>query len=327
MMNVPKVKCRKARGDRSCFVGIDVSKDKLDICIMPGGKSWTQVNGDFDELCDKLEVMNPELIVLEPTGGCELGVLNALIRRGLRVSREHAYKIHHHGRASGQLAKSDKLDASVIAHYAEVYSMKIKPITEPLEKQELLHQLSSRRGQLVVMRGAEKARLGQPGTFEGIRHSCERIVRNLSEEIEELERQIRDAIGQEQQWRENQEILESAVGIGEKTSSVLLANLPELGKINRKKIAALVGVAPFLNESGRFKGQQKIKGGRSEVRAALYMAALSAIRHDPRIRALYKRLLEKGKKTKVAITACMHKLLRMLNAMLSKRQCYQPCVR
>jgi transposase len=325
-MNVSKVKCRRARSDRGCFVGIDVSKDKLDICIMPSGKSWTQANGDFDELCDKLEVIAPQLIVLEPTGGCELGVLNALIRRGLKVSREHAYKIHHHGRASGQLAKSDKLDASVIAHYAEVYSAKIKPMTESLGKQELLHQLSSRRRQLVVMRGAEKARLGQPGAYEGIRQSCERIIRNLSEEIEELERQIRDAIGQEQQWRENQELLESAVGIGEKTSSVLLANLPELGKINRKKIAALVGVAPFQNESGRFKGQQKIKGGRSEVRAALYMAALSAIRHDPRIRALYERLLERGKKKKVAITACMHKLLRMLNAMLSKRECYQRCV-
>lgn len=326
-MNEPKVKSRRARSGRGCFVGIDVSKDKLDICIMPCGEIWTQANGDFDELCDKLEVLNPKLIVLEPTGGCELGVLNALVRRGLRVSRVHAYKIHHHGRASGQLAKSDKLDASVIADYAQVYSRKIKPITEPLEKQELLHQLSSRRRQLVVMRGAEKARLGQPGACEAIRQSCERMIRNLSEEIEELERQIREAIGQDKEWRENQEILESALGIGEKTSSVLLANLPELGKINRKKIAALVGVAPFKNESGRFKGQEKVKGGRSEVRAALYMAALSAIRHDPRIRALYDRLLERGKMKKVAITACTHKLLRMLNAMLSKRERFQPCVR
>lgn len=323
-MSVRKVKSRNY--SRGCFVGIDVSKDKLDICIRPSGKTWTQANGDFDELCDKLEVIDPELIVLEPTGGCELGVLNALIRRGLRVSREHAYKIHHHGRASGQLAKSDKLDASVIAHYAECYSVKIEPMTEPLEEQEFLHQLTSRRKQLVVMRGSEKARLGQPGAFEGIRQSCEKIIRLLSEEIEELERRIRGAIGEKKEWRENQEILESAVGIGEKTSSVLLANLPELGRINHKKIAALVGVAPFQNESGRFKGQQKIKGGRSEVRAALYMPALSAIRHDPRIRAFYERLLEKGKKKKVAITACMHKLLRMLNAMLSKRQCYQPCV-
>jgi len=319
-MSVRKVKSRNY--SRGCFVGIDVSKDKLDICIRPSGKTWTQANGDFDELCDKLEAMDPELIVLEPTGGCELGVLNALIRRGLRVSREHAYKIHHHGRASGQLAKSDKLDASVIADYAECYSVK----REPLEKQEFLHQLTSRRKQLVVMRGSEKARLGQPGAFEGIRKSCEKIIRLLSEEIEELERRIRGAIGEKKEWRENQEILESAVGIGEKTSSVLLANLPELGRINHKKIAALVGVAPFQNESGRFKGQQKIKGGRSEVRAALYMPALSAIRHDPRIRALYERLLKRGKKKKVAITACMHKLLRMLNAMLSKRQCYQPCV-
>ena len=281
-MKVPKVKGRKARGDRGCFVGIDVSKDKLDICIVPSGESWTQANGDFDELCDKLEVMNPELVVLEPTGGCELGVLNALISRGVRVSREHAYKIHHHGRASGQLAKSDKLDASVIADYAEVYSKKIKPMTELLEEQELLQQLSSRRRQLVVMRGAEKARLGQPGVFEAIRQSCEKMIKNLSEEIERLEKQIREVVRKKREWRENQEILESAMGIGEKTSSVLLAHLPELGKINRKKVAALVGVAPFKNESGRFKGQQRIKGGRSEVRAALYMACLLYTSPSPR---------------------------------------------
>jgi len=325
-MNGTKVKVSKATNHNSgCFVGIDVSKDKLDIYIRPTGGSWTQDNCDFDELCDKLEAMDPQLIVLEPTGGYELGILNALIRRGLRVSREHAYKIHHHGKASGQLAKTDRLDASVIAHYAECYGGEIEPMMEPLGDQELLHQLTTRRRQLVVMRGSEKTRLGQPWLSEGIRGSCERVMSVLGEEIEEIEMQIREAIKEKDEWREKGEILESAPGVGVKTASLLLARLSELGQLNRKKIAALVGIAPYQNQSGKFRGQQRIKGGRSEVRAALYMSVLSAKKHDPVMRAYYEGLIERGKKKKVAITACIHKLLRILNAMMSKRERYQLC--
>src|SRR3990172_5075518 len=258
-MNEPKVK--------GCFVGIDVSKNTLDIFVRPSGECWTQSNnGNFDELCEKLKPLNPTLIVLEPTGGYELGVLNALIKFGFRVSREHAFKIHHHAKGSGQLAETDRLDASMIAHYAECYS----------------------------------------------------------EEIEGIEEQIREIIQNNEEWRRKQMILETAFGVGSKVSSVLLANLPELGHVNRKQIAALVGVAPFQNQSGRFKGQQRNRGGRSGVRGILYMAALSAKKHDPRIKAFYERLVEKGKKKKVALVACMHKLLRILNAMLSKGVCYQP---
>ena len=316
-MNEPKVK--------GCFVGIDVSKNTLDIFVRPSGECWTQSNnGNFDELCEKLKPLNPTLIVLEPTGGYELGVLNALIKFGFRVSREHAFKIHHHAKGSGQLAKTDRLDASMIAHYAECYSEEIEPMTMPLVDQALLGQLSSRRGQLVSMRAAEKNRLEKAGLSERLRVSCERMIRVISEEIEGIEEQIREIIQNNEEWRRKQMILETAFGVGSKVSSVLLANLPELGHVNRKQIAALVGVAPFQNQSGRFKGQQRIRGGRSGVRGILYMAALSAKKHDPRIKAFYERLVEKGKRKKVALVACMHKLLRILNAMLSKGVCYQP---
>src|SRR3972149_2001786 len=271
-MNEPKVK--------GCFVGIDVSKNTLDIFVRPSGECWTQSNnGNFDELCEKLKPLNPTLIVLEPTGGDELGVLNALIKFGFRVSREHAFKIHHHAKG---------------------------------------------RGQLVSMRAAEKNRLEKAGLSERLRVSCERKIRVISEEIEGIEEQIREIIQNNEEWRRKQMILETAFGVGSKVSSVLLANLPELGHVNRKQIAALVGVAPFQNQSGRFKGQQRIRGGRSGVRGILYMAALSAKKHDPRIKAFYERLVEKGKRKKVALVACMHKLLRILNAMLSKGGCYQP---
>ena len=316
-MNKPKVKGR--------FVGIDVSKDKLDVYTRPSGESWTQANnGNFDELCEKLRPLNPTLIVLEPTGGYELGVLNALIKSGFRVSREHAFKIHHHAKGSGQLAKTDRLDASMIAHYAECYSEEIEPMKVSLEGQALLQQLSARRRQLVGMRVAEKNRLEKAGLSERLRVSCERMIRVISEEIEGIEEQIREVIQNNEEWKRKQMILETAFGVGSKVSSVLLANLPELGHVSRKQIAALVGVAPFQNQSGRFKGQQHIRGGRSEVRSVLYMAVLSAKKHDPKIKAFYERLVEKGKKKKVALIACMHKLLRILNAMLSKGVCYQP---
>jgi Transposase and inactivated derivatives len=318
-MNEAKVK--------GCFVGIDVSKETVDVFVRPGGQSWTQPREDYERLCETLEPLKPTLIVLEPTGGYEVGVLNALIKRGFRVSREHALRIHHHAKASGQMAKTDRLDASVIAHYAQCYSQEIEPMAEPLdEAQGLLEQLSTRRVQLVETRAAEKNRLGVPNLRKEVQLSCRRMIRLLSREIEGIERQIQQIIEGEEEKREKKRILETAKGVGAVVSTVLVAYLPELGRVNRKQIAALVGVAPFQHQSGKFKGQQRIKGGRAEVRSALYMAALSAKKHSPPIRALYQRLLKKGKKKKVALVACMHKLLRMLNAMLSKGENYQPSV-
>lgn len=312
---------------KGCFVGIDVSKDKLDVFVRPSAQSWTQPSSDVEGLCERLMPLNPTLIVLEPTGGYEVHVLNALIRGGFRVSREHAFRIYHHAKGSGQLAKTDRLDAEMIAHYAQCYAQAIEPMTEPLEEQGLLQQLISRRRQLVDMRAAEKNRLVLPNISEILSASCEKIIAVLSQEIEEIEGRIEGIIRGNERWRQMRAVLKSIRGIGPRVSEVLLAYLPELGRVNRKQIAALVGVAPFQHQSGRFKGQSKIRGGRSEVRAMLYMAVLSAKKHNPRIKEFYERLLQRGKKKKVALVACMHKLLRMLNAMLSKGETYQPCIR
>jgi transposase len=311
---------------KRCFVGIDVSKDKLDIYERPSGKSWTYPNRDFKGLCSRLKKMNPELIVLEPTGGYELGVINALVEAGLRVSREHAYKIHHHARGSGQLAKTDRVDASMIAHYAQCYSEEIEPKEKTSGDQELLSQLISRRQQLIKIRAGEKNRMEKKGFCNSVRVSCRKIIGVLSKEIEKIEEQIRRVIEKKRQWTEKQRIMRTVKGIGVKVSWTLIGKLPELGRANRKEIAALVGVAPFKNESGKIKKQQSIRGGRSAVRAALYMAILSATKHNPTIRNFYERLLEKGKKKKVAQTACAHKLLRMLNAMVAKGESYNPRV-
>ena len=189
-MNKPKVKGSSSKLTTGCFVGIDVSKNTLDVFIRPSGQCWTQPREDVEGLCRRLKPFNPTLVVLEPTGGYEVEVLNALIKEGFRVSREHAFRIHHHAKGRCQMAKTDRLDASMIAHYAECYAEEIEPMTEPLEEQELLYQLSSRRHQLVQMRGAEKNRLGLPSLSERVRTSCEKMIDVLSQEIEGIEKQI-----------------------------------------------------------------------------------------------------------------------------------------
>lgn len=309
---------------KGCFVGIDVSKDTLDVYVRPRGERWTQRSEDIEGLCSRLKAMDPVLIVLEPTGGYEAKVLNALIREGFRVSREHAFRIHHHAKGSGQMAKTDRLDAAMIAHYAECYSSEIEPMKLSSEEEELLEQLSSRRRQLIGMRAAEKNRLKTPNLSERLRGSCEKMIEVLSKEIEEIEGEIREIVERDKELKEKQSLMETVTGVGTKVSGILLANLPELGRVNRKQIAALVGVAPFKHQSGKYSGESKIRGGRSEVRSVLYMAVLSAKRHNPYIKEFYERLVEKGKKKKVAIVACMHKLLRILNTMLSKGESYQP---
>jgi transposase len=211
----------------------------------------------------------------------------------------------------------------MIAHYAQCYSEQIEPQEIKSKDQEHLRQLVSRRGQLIKMRSAEKNRLEKKGFSQSVVRSCKKMIEVISEEIQDIEEQIRTAIREQKHWRQRQNILRTVKGIGPAVSWMLLAKLPELGGVNRKKIAALVGVAPFQNQSGRLNRGQSIRAGRSEVRAALYLAVLSAMRHNPTIKDFYQKLLQKGKKKKVAQTACAHKLLRMLNAMVAKAQCYK----
>lgn len=306
-----------------CFVGIDVSKEKIDIHIRPHDICWTQGNSDLKTLVKKLAVYKPDLIVLEPTGGYEHGVYSALVEAGFKVSREHAYKIHHHAKAMGKLAKTDSIDASVISHYALCYGEEIRA-NNTTKEQLLLSDLVGRRSQLIKLQTAEKNRL-EKKQYSGveIQKSIKRILKTLDKEIENITRQIKGLIDKDSELKNRQNIVQSVVGIGSTISVVILAKLPELGKIDRKKIAALVGVAPYNRESGKYRGQQMTGGGRFEVRSALFMATLSAIRHDDRFKSYYEKLVNKGKKKKVAIVACMHKMLRILNAMLANGECYR----
>lgn len=305
-----------------CFVGIDVSKDTLDIHARPSHKSWKVENHDFETLINELRELSPTLIVLEATGGYEIAVLEAMRDAGLNVCREHPLKIYHHARGRGKLAKTDRLDAATLAHYAECFANEIilRPI--PTDSQRKLQQLVTRRKQLVELRTSEITRKQHPAIFPEVQESCTQVINVLNEQIKKLESQIEALTQADENWKRKQEILQSMPGIGKTLSSLLLVSLPELGTVNRKVIAALAGVAPYRYESGLFKGQQHIRGGRGDVRAGLFMAALVAKKFNPEIQVFYERLIAQGKKKKVALVACMHKMLRMLNTMLAKNVCY-----
>lgn len=309
---------------KPCFVGIDVSKASLDICVLPQEEQWQTENGDFETLCQRLRTYNPELIVMEPTGGYEAELLSALIESGFRVSREHAQKIHYHGKSRGKRAKTDGIDAYTIAHYAQCYSLEISGQGFPDEKQAQLQQLVSRREDLLRIQTGEKNRLQSPNTDLKVKASCERSIEFLSQEIVHINLLIGESIAEHPTWQKQSELLQTVCGVGETTTSILLGHLPELGKVSHKQIAALVGVAPYHHESGQYKGERHIQGGRKQVRCCLYMATLSAIRFNQRIREFYERLVARGKAKKVAITACMHKLLRILNAMVARQEKYRP---
>lgn len=305
-----------------CFVGIDVSKDTLDVFIRPLEKSLKVDNKAFGPLVKKLKKLNPELIVLEATGGYEIGVLEALSQAGLKVYREHPLKVYHHAKGRGKLAKTDRLDASTLAHYAECFVKDITIRDLPSQEHRQLQQLVARRKQLVDQRTMEINREKHPALFLAIKASCRSVIELLDAQIQQLEEMIQGLVQANQDWQRKKELLQSIAGVGETTATLLLVSLPELGQVNRKVIAALAGVAPYRYESGTFKGQQHIRGGRKDVRTGLYMATLVAKRYNPELKAFYEKLLTQGKKKKVALVACMHKLLRMLNAMLAKNEPY-----
>lgn len=305
-----------------CFVGIDVSKEKVDVYAIPHNITWTAENSNFKTLIDKLNKYRPYLIVLEPTGGYEIGLYNALMEAGFRVSREHPYKIHHHAKGMGKLAKTDKIDAGVIAHYAQCYSEEIE-VTGATNPQLLLSDLVSRRSQLIKIQSGEKDRLEKKDYSVQIQRSIKRVLKGIEKEIDRVDKEIKELIDRDEELKHRQQTVQTIMGIGNRVSTLIVAKLPELGKVSRKKIAALVGVAPFNKDSGKLKKPQKTMGGRFEVRSALFMSVLSAIRHDNRFRGYYEMLIAKGKKKKVAVVACIHKMLRILNAMLANNQSYK----
>lgn len=302
----------------SSYIGIDVSKDRLDVAVLGMGQEKQVKNTQVGvaELVAWLLELQPELIVVEATGGYQRGVVDALFQAGLPVAVVNPARVRQFARACGLLAKTDKLDAQVLAEFGQ--RMQPRQYEGKSQAEKELSALLVRRKQLEEMLKAEQNRLRT--IAPSLRGSVERIITVLKEEKKCLDEQIHEAMKRQKAWQEQSEILRSAPGVGPVTTATLLAELPELGKMDRKKIAALVGVAPMNYDSGRKRGYRKTKGGRGEVRSVLYMTTLVATRRNPVIRTQYQHLLKRGKEKKVALTACMRKFLTILNAMQRDRQ-------
>ena len=302
----------------SSYVGIDVSKDRLDVAVL-GERQKKRVNNTqigIAELVDWIQEWQPELIVVEATGGYQRTVVEALFQVGLPVAVVNPARVRQFARACGLLAKTDKLDAQILA----VFGQRVQPrrYEGKSQAEKELCALLVRRKQLEEMLKAEQNRLRT--IAPSLCGSVERMITVLKEEKKRVDEQIRELMNEQKAWQAPSEILRSAPGVGPVTTATLLAELPELGKMDRKKIAALVGVAPMNYDSGRKRGYRKTKGGRGEVRSVLYMATLVATRRNPVIRTQYHHLLKRGKEKKVALTACMRKFLTILNAMQRDQQ-------
>ena len=311
-----------AEETKEVFVGIDVSKAQLDVAVGEDGAVWSISNdGDgLQKLVERLKAQSPTLVVVESTGGLEKPAVAEMAAAGLSIAIVNPGRVREFAKSVGLLAKTDKLDARLLARFAAA----VKPPASrlPSEEEQYLTGLVRRRRQLIDMRTAEKNRLGT--TRLAFRERIDNHIAWLNEEVEAINEEIDDFIQQSPLWAKKEAILQSTPGVGPVTARTLLAELPELGQIDRKKIAALVGVAPMNRDSGPRRGKRRIRGGRASMRSVLYMAALSATRFNPTICAFYHRLLDNGKEQKVAITACMRKLLVMQNAMLRDLEPWHP---
>jgi len=304
------------------FVGIDVSKAHLDVCVLPqkGRGRFANDDAGMAELIAWLGDPAGVLVVLEATGGYQTPAVAALAAAYFGVVVANPRQVREYARSQGRLAKTDKLDAEAIAAFAMGHRPAVRPL--PDEQTRLLQGLMARRRQLREMLTMEKNRLQQaPQTLAP---AIARHIQWLEDELQQLDDDLDQRVRHSDLWREKDELLRSVPGVGPRTSHTLLAELPELGTLNHKQIAALAGVAPLNRDSGRFHGHRTTWGGRAAVRTALYMAIVSAIQHNPIISRYYQRLRQAGKATKVAMVACMRKLLVILNAMLKERQPWQP---
>ncbi len=296
------------------WVGIDVCQKYLDIYVRPQGKLFQETNDEvgISQLVQTLEKIQPELIVIEATGGMEIDAAIKLTTSGLSVAVINPRQARDFAKATGQLAKTDVIDARVLAHFAEAIRPQVRQISDETNRQ--LEDLVARRRQISDMITAEKNR--RRGKTNSVKASIDDHIKWLEEQLQEIESQIKSAIARCEDWQQKMKLLTTVPGIGEVVAVTLISSLPELGKISHKSISYLVGVAPLNHDSGKFRGKRRIWGGRSKVRCVLYMATLVAVRFNPKIKAFYERLLKKGKLKKVALTACMHKLLIFLNAMM-----------
>jgi transposase len=304
-------------GVRSIFIGIDVSKARLDMAIRPSEETEAVSNdrAGIESLVKRLSEIRPTLIVVEATGGFERQVLRALASAELSVVVINPRQVRDFAKATGQLAKTDRIDAVVLARFAEAVRPTVRPLPDEITLE--LRALVARRRQITEMIVAENNRLASaPKT---LRRRIKVHIGWLKKELKRADHDLDQGIRQSPIWCENQDLLQTVPGIGSVVSRTLLAELPELGKLNRKQIAALVGIAPLNRDSGTFRGRRTIWGGRATVRATLYMAALVASRRNAVIRSFYKRLRDAGKAPKVALVACMRKLLTIINAMLKHK--------
>jgi len=299
------------------FIGIDVSKARLDVAVCPSGQSESVTNDEagIKTLVKRLGEIQPALIVLEATGGVERQLTRALVNAELPVVVINPRQVRDFAKATGQLAKTDSIDALVLARFAEAVRPALRPL--PNEVTLELRALIARRRQLTEMIVAERNRLG--GASKTVRKRIDAHVRWLEAELQRADGDLDQSIRQSPIWQEKEDLLRSIPGIGPGISRTLLAELPELGGLNRKQIASLVGIAPLNRDSGTLRGRRAIWGGRATVRAALYMAALVASRRNSVISVFYKRLRTAGKAPKVALVACMRKLLTIINSMITHK--------
>jgi transposase len=311
---------RKEKTMSGTYVGIDVSKERLDVAVVPSGekRQFSNDEAGLSKLLGKLVKLSPTLVVMEPTGGFEVPLAGALAAEGLPVAVVNARQIRNYARAVGKLAKTDKLDAMIIAEFAHKVEPEVRPLRD--EENQEIKAIVSRRRQLMEMLKAEKNRLATAPKF--MKTNIMAHIKWLSQEMEQLDRNLRQQIEASPIWWEKDDLLRSIPGVGNVTSATLLAELPELGNLNRREIASLAGVSPFNQDSGTLRGKRRIWGGRTSVRAALYMAALVGTRYNPVIKAFYTRLLQKGKAKKVALVACMRKLLTIMNSIIRYRKAW-----
>jgi transposase len=303
-------------------VGIDVSKAHLDVAVLPSQERWQVDNTveGIEQLVEKLGGMKPTLIVMEATGGFEVAAASTLAAAGLPVAVINPRQARDFAKSLGRLAKTDKIDAMVLARFAE--AIHPEPRTLPSEEAIKLQALLVRRRQLLEMLVAEKNRLAL--AHRSVQPSLQEHITWLEVKLNETDGDLKKQLQQSPIWREKDNLLRSVPGVGPVTATTLLAELPELGQLNRKQIAALVGLAPFNCDSGNLRGKRAIWGGRASVRHTLYMATLSASRFNPVIHSHFQHLSKLGKPAKVALIACMRKLLTILNAMIHSMQAWQP---
>lgn len=303
------------------YVGIDVSKSNLDVYLLPSEK-YMQFKNDthgIKKLASKMKIISPDLIVMEATGGYEKNVAQSLSREGCAITISNPKRIRDFARAKGVLAKTDQIDAKIIALFAK--QMQPRATIMRSENQDQLNERNARRRQLIDMITMEKNRLEK--SSQVLKPSIRRVIKVLEKELESMNEGLQIIIQEDKQYSRNNAVLTSIKGVGSVVAAGMIADLPELGRLSGREISALVGLAPYNCDSGKLRGKRTTWGGRASVRCALFMATLTAIRYNPQIKLFYQRLCEAGKQKKVAIVACMHKLLLVMNAMLKRDELWR----